>query len=227
VILADNPDLYYKLDEGPLTTVFVDSGAAGIDVNLSGAAITMKPGWSRLFPTSDANYLRTNEGNGKAAAVGNPTGLTNPSGSISVEAIYSPQTNGSGFQPILFIGDDSPAVPFLQFGVINLQPSITVGDGSRVDLSGLYAGRTYHIAAVLDSGVSEVRIYINGHLLQVQSLFGFPFALTAPKVYVASVPDADRPFVYSTLGHVAFYYGQALSESQVAAHAKAAGLYGY
>jgi hypothetical protein len=70
-------------------------------------------------------------------------------------------------------------------------------------------------------------MYVNGRLLQVQSLFGFPYSLVAPKVFVASMPAADRPFVSATLGHVAFYYGQALSESQVAAHAKAAGLYGY
>ena len=39
-------------------------------------------------------------------------------------------------------------------------------------------------------------------------------------------PVEDRPFTYGTLGHVALFYGQALSVSQIAAHAKAAGLYG-
>lgn len=225
-ILADGPTLYYPLDEPEGSTAFADLGSAGIDVTLSGDAITLKPGWSRLFPTSDAEYLRTNEGNGKAMASGNPTGTGTPNGSLTVEAIYSPQTNGSGFQPILYIGDDAPAVPFLSFGVVNLQPQITVGDGQRVDLSGLYAGRAYHIAAVLDATANTVRIYINGRLLQVQSMFGFPYSLVAPKVYVASVPGADRPYVYSTLGHVAFYYGQALSKVVIAEHAKAAGLYG-
>lgn len=225
-ILADNPTLYYPLDEPEGATTFVDHGSAGIDVNVSGAAITLKPGWSRLFPNSDAEYLRTNEGNGKAMASGNPTGTSTPSGSLTVEAIYSPQTNGAGFQPILFIGDDAPAVPFLSFGIVNLQPQITVGDGQRVDLPGLYAGHAYHVAAVLDATANTVRIYINGRLLQVQSLYGFAYSLVSPKVYVASVPDADRPFVYSTLGHVAFYYGQALSKARIAEHAKAAGLYG-
>ena len=57
-------------------------------------------------------------------------------------------------------------------------------------------------------------------------MFGYPFALTAPKVNVASHPVDDRPFTYATLGHVALFYGQALSAAQIAAHAKAAGLYG-
>ena len=60
--------------------------------------------------------------------------LSNPSGSIKVEAVYSPQTNGSGFQPILVIGDDPPAVPFVAFGVVNLQPRLQVGNDARVDL---------------------------------------------------------------------------------------------
>src|SRR5690606_25500217 len=161
VILADNPTLYYKLDEAPSATVFDDIGSADIDVTLSGAAITLKPGWSRLFPTSNANYLRMNEGNGKASAVGNPTGIPNPVGSITVEAIYSPQTNGSGYQPILVVGDDPPAVPFVSFGVFNLQPRLQVGNDTRVDLSGLTAGQAYHIAAVLDANVNQERIYIN------------------------------------------------------------------
>jgi hypothetical protein len=225
-ILADNPNLYYPLDEPAGSTSFHDQGSAGIDVTLSGDAITLKPGWSRLFPTSDASYLRTNEGNGKAFASGNPTGTATPSGSLTVEAIFSPQTSGSGFQPILVIGDVAPASPFLSFGVIGLQPRIQVGDQPRVDLSGLNAGQTYHIAAVVDVSTNDVRIYINGRLLQVQSMYGFPYTLSAPKVYVASTPDADRPYVYSTLGHVALFYGQALSVAQIAAHAKAAGLYG-
>ena len=231
VILADNPTLYYTLDEAPGATVFDDIGSADIDVMLSGAAITLKPGWSRLFPTSDANYLRMNEGNGKASAVGNPTGLSNPSGSLTVEAVYSPQTNGAGFQPILFIGDDAPAIPFLVFGVSNLQPRLQVANDMRIDLSGLTAGHAYHIAAVLDADANQVRFYINARLLQVQSMFGYPPApfqpLVNPKVYVASEPGADRPFVYATLGHVALFYGQALSEAQIAAHAQAAGLYGH
>ena len=226
-ILADAPTLYYPLDEPAGSTVFEDDGSAGIDVNLSGDAITLKPGWSRLFPTSDAEYLRTNEGNGKAQAVGNPTGTSTPSGSLTVEAIYSPQTNGSGYQPILFIGDAAPAPPFLSFGVIGLQPRIVVGNGERVDLAGLTAGQTYHLAAVLDASANTVRFYVNGRLLQEQELFGFPFTLTSPKVAVASTPDEDRPYVYSTLGHVAFYYGRALTENQIVLHAKAAGLYGH
>jgi len=131
------------------------------------------------------------------------------------------------FQPILFIGDDSPAIPFVSFGVVNLQPRLQVGNDTRIDLSGLTAGAAYHIAAVLDANANQVRIYINGRLLQVQSMFGFPFTLVAPKVYVASIPTAPRPFVYATLGHVALFYGQALSVSKVAEHAKAAGLYGH
>ncbi|HOX71249.1 MAG TPA: hypothetical protein PLR28_03820 [Dokdonella sp.] len=226
-ILADNPTLYYPLDEAPGSTSFVDLGSAGINVALSGDAITLKPGWSRLYPTSDATYLRTNEGNGKAKAMGNPTGTATPSGSLSVEAIYSPQTFGSGYQPILEIGDDAPELPFLSFGVIGLQPRIVVGNGERVDLPGLNAGQAYHIAAVLDASVNEVRMYVNGRLLQVQSLFGYAGTLVAPTVHVASRAGADRPFVYSTLGHVAFYYGQALSVAQISAHAKAAGLYGH
>ena len=226
-ILADNPALYYPLNEAPSATSFDDLGSAGIDVTLSGSALTLKPGWSRLYPLSDDNYLRTNEGNGKAMGSGNPTGTSTPSGSMTVEAIYSPQTNGAGYQPILFIGDVAPAAPLLSFGVINLQPSLTVGDTQRVDLSGLFAGRTYHLAAVLDAPTHSVRFYVNGRLLQVQELYGFPYSLSAPNVYVASVPATDRPFVYATLGHVAFYYGQALSEAQIAAHAKSAGVYGY
>lgn len=226
-ILADSPDLYYKLDEAVGATEFIDSGSAGINAAISGSAQTMKLAWSRLFPTSDANYLRCNEGNGKAIGVGNPTGLSNPSGSITVEAIYIPHVLGAGFQPFLYVGDAPPAVPLVEFGVFAYQPRLTVGNGVRVDLSTLYPGRTYHIAAVMDAATTEVRFYINGHLLQVQQLFGFPFALTAPSVYVASKPDEDRPDVYSTLGHVAFYYGQALSEARVVAHAKAAGLYGF
>ena len=226
-ILADAPTLYYKLDEGPATTGFDDIGSADLDVSLSGSTVTFSPGYSRLFPTSDAAYLRTQEGNGKAAAVGNPVGTATPNGSLSVEAIYSPQTNGSGFQPILHIGDEPPALPFVSFGVINLQPRLQVGAGERVDLAGLTAGATYHIAAVVDAVASQVRFYVNGRLLQVQSMFGYPFTLVDPKVHVASVPGEDRPFPTATLGHVAFYYGQALSEAQVADHAKAAGLYGH
>ena len=226
-ILADAPTLYYKLDEGPATTGFDDIGSADLDVSLSGSTVTFSPGYSRLFPTSDAAYLRTQEGNGKAAAVGNPVGTATPNGSFSVEAIYSPQTNGSGFQPILHIGDEPPALPFVSFGVINLQPRLQVGAGERVDLAGLTAGATYHIAAVVDAVASQVRFYVNGRLLQVQSMFGYPFTLVDPKVHVASVPGEDRPFPTATLGHVAFYYGQALSEAQVADHAKAAGLYGH
>jgi hypothetical protein len=226
VILADNPSLYYKLDEAPGATVFDDIGFADIDVTLSGATLTLRPGWSRLFPTSSANYLRMNEGNGKASAAGNPTGFANPNGSMSVEAIYSPQTNGADFQPILYVGDDGAPRPLIKFGVVNLQPRIQIGNDTRIDLSGLTAGNAYHIAAVCDVGTDEMRIYINARLLQVQSCFGFPDPLVDPKVYVASVPDADRPSVYATLGHVALFYGQALSEAQIAAHAQAAGLYG-
>lgn len=226
-ILADNPTLYYPLDEAAGATSFIDDGLAGIDVALSGDAITLKPGWSRLFPTSDAAYLRMNEGNGKASAVGNPMGTPTPAGSFTVEAIYSPQTNGADLQPILFIGDDAPAIPFLTFGVINLQPYIQCGNDTRVDLAGLTAGATFHIAASVDTTADEVSIYVNGRLLQVQSMFGYPFVLAAPRVFVGSRPGADRPFVYATLGHVAFFYGQALTVGQIAAHAKAAGLYGH
>ena len=226
-ILADNPTLYYPLDEVEGSTVLHDLGAAHMDVNVSGDPNTLKPGWSRLFPNSDSSYLRTGEGSGTAFAVGNPTGTPTPIGSLTVEAIYSPQTNGADFQPILFIGDDSPAIPFVSFGVVNLQPRLQVGNDTRIDLSGLTAGAAYHIAAVLDANANQVRIYINGRLLQVQSMFGFPFTLVAPKVYVASIPTAPRPFVYATLGHVALFYGQALSVSKVAEHAKAAGLYGH
>ena len=97
---------------------------------------------------------------------------------------------------------------------------------TRVDLAGLTAGAAYHIAASVDVTTAKVRIYINGRLLQEQSMLGFPFVLSAPKVHVASLPGVDRPFVYATLGHVALFYGQALSAAQIAAHAKAAGLYG-
>ncbi|MEO8012374.1 MAG: LamG-like jellyroll fold domain-containing protein, partial [Dokdonella sp.] len=227
-ILADNPTLYYPLDEPAGATTFIDEGSAGFDATRSGAAFTLVSGYSRLHPTSDAEYLRMNEGNGKAIAVGNPTGTSTPNGSLTVEAIYSPQTNGSGLQPILYIGDDAVgATPMLVFGVINLQPYIRVGDGTRVDLSGLTAGAAYHIAASVDVSVNQVRIYVNGRLLQIQSLSGFPDPLTTSSVYVASQPNTDRPFVYATLGHVAFFYGQALSAAQIAAHAKAAGLYGH
>jgi hypothetical protein len=226
-ILADNPTLYYKLDEPAGATSFIDSGSAGIDVALSGDPTTLKPGWSRLFPTSDAAYLRTGEGNGKASAIGNPTGTTTPIGSLTVEAVYSPQTNGAQLQPILVIGDALPAVPFLSFGVIDTQPRLQVGNDVRVDLHTLNFGQGYHIAAVLDASANQVRFYINGRLLQVQSMFGYPFTLAAPSVYVASEPGVDRPFVYATLGHVALFYGQALSEAQIAAHARAAGLYGH
>src|SRR5690606_30076532 len=37
-ILADNPTLYYPLDEAPGATSFHDEGSAGIDVAISGAA---------------------------------------------------------------------------------------------------------------------------------------------------------------------------------------------
>jgi hypothetical protein len=228
-ILADNPALYYPLNEAPSATSFDDLGSAGIDVTLSGSALTLKPGWSRLYPMSDDNYLRTNEGNGKAMGSGNPTGTSTPSGSMTVEAIYSPQTNGAGYQPILFIGDVArQRHPLLSFGVINLQPSLTVGDTQRVDLSGLFAGRTYHLAAVLDAPTHSVRFYVNGRSAAGPGTVRLSrTALTAPNVYVASTPATDRPFVYATLGHVAFYYGQALSEAQIAAHAKSAGVYGY
>jgi hypothetical protein len=226
-ILADNPNLYYKLDEPAGSVTFSDSGSAGIDVARSGDPTTLKPGWSRLFPTSDAAYLRTGEGNGKASAIGNPTGTATPIGSLTVEAVYSPQTNGAQLQPILVIGDALPAIPFLSFGVIDTQPRLQVGNDVRVDLHTLNFGQGYHIAAVLDASVNQVRFYINGRLLQVQSMFGYPFTLAAPSVYVASEPGVDRPFVYATLGHVALFYGQALSEAQIAAHAKAAGLYGH
>jgi len=207
--------------------VLNDEGSAGVDVTISGAATTLQTGWSRLYPTSDASFLRMNEGDGKASAVANPLGTPTPNGSLTVEAIYSPQTNGSGFQPILHIGDAAPALPFLSFGVINLQPYIEVGNDTRVDLAGLTAGAAYHIAASVDVTTAKVKIYINGRLLQEQSMFGFPFTLTEPKVHVASVPGVDRPLVYATLGHVALFYGQALSAAQIAAHAKAAGLYGH
>ena len=226
-ILADNPTLYYKLDEPAGATTFIDSGAAGIDVALSGDPVTLKPGWSRLFPTSNASYLRTGEGNGKAAAAGNPTGIANPSGSLTVEAVYSPQTSGAQLQPILVIGDAPPAAPFVSFGVLDTQPRLQVGVDNRVDLHTLNFGQAYHIAAVLDAAAGQVRFYVNGRLLQVQSLFGYPLTLNAPSVYVASAPDINRPFVYATLGHVALFYGQALSEAQIAAHAQAAGLYGH
>ena len=225
-ILADAPTLYYPLDEDPSATVFDDLGSADIDVTLSGSSITLKPGWSRLFPTSDASYLRTGEGSGKASAAGDPFGTMTPSGSMTVEAIYSPQTNGSGYQPILIVGDEPPAAPVVSFGVVDLQPYIQIGEQGRLDLSGLTAGATYHLAAVVDATAAEVRIYVNGRLLQVQGMFGYPFTLVSPKVHVASHPVNDRPFAYATLGHVALFYGQALSVEQVAAHAKAAGLYG-
>ena len=170
-------------------------------MSLSGSTV-LSPATAPV-PTSDAAYLRTQEGNGKAAAVGNPVGTATPNGSLSVEAIYSPQTNGSGFQPILHIGDEPPALPFVSFGVINLQPRLQVGAGERVDLAGLTAGATYHIAAVVDAVASQVRFYVNGRLLQVQSMFGYPFTLVDPKVHVASVPGEDRPFPTATLGHVA------------------------
>ncbi|PZQ09984.1 MAG: hypothetical protein DI564_16765 [Rhodanobacter denitrificans] len=225
-IMADAPTLYYPLDETAGSTSFADHGPGHHDAAISGAAITIAPGWSRLMPTSDANYARLGEGNGKAIASGNPTGTPTPSGSLTVEAVVSVHTLGSGHQPILYIGD-AGVDPFLSFGVIGLQPRIQVGAGTRVDLSGLNAGRTYHLAAVLDATTAQVRIYINGHLLQIQTLFGYPGTLTAPSIYVASEPNADRPFVYSTLGHVALFYGQALSVDRIAAHAKAAGLYGF
>jgi hypothetical protein len=225
-ILADAPTLYYPLDEAAGSTSFADHGPGHHDATISGAAITIAPGWSRLMPTSDANHVRLGEGNGKAIASGNPTGTPTPNGSLTVEAVVSVHTLGSGHQPILYIGD-AGVDPFLSFGVIGLQPRIQVGAGTRVDLSGLNAGRTYHLAAVLDATTAQVRIYINGHLLQVQTLFGYAGTLTAPSIYVASEPNADRPFVYSTLGHVALFYGQALSVDRIAAHAKAAGLYGY
>lgn len=226
-ILADAPTLYYPLDEAAGAGVMRDLGPGGFDVAVTGSALTLQQGWSRLFPTSDASHLRMNEGNGKAMVAGNPLGTATPAGSLTVTAIYSPHTNGSGYQPILFIGDDSPALPFVSFGVVNLQPRMQVGNDTRVDLSGLFAGRSYHIAASVDATLNQVRIYVNGHLLQVQSMFGYPFTLVAPKIYVASVPADDRPFVYATLGHVALFYGQALTADQIAAQAKAAGLYGY
>ncbi len=226
-ILADNPTLYYKLDEPAGATTFIDSGAAGIDVALSGDPVSLKPGWSRLFPTSNASYLRTGEGNGKASATGNPTGIATPSGSLTVEAVYSPQTSGAQLQPILVIGDAPPAAPFVSFGVLDTQPRLQVGIDNRVDLHTLNFGPAYHIAAVLDAAAEQVRFYVNGRLLQVQSLSGYPSTLSAPSVYVASAPGVNRPFVYATLGHVALFYGQALSEAQIAAHAQAAGLYGH
>ncbi|HUD42404.1 MAG TPA: LamG-like jellyroll fold domain-containing protein [Dokdonella sp.] len=225
-IMADTPTLYYPLDEAAGSTSFADHGPGHHDATISGAAITIAPGWSRLMPTSDASHVRLGEGNGKAIASGNPTGTPTPSGSLTVEAVVSVHTMGSGHQPILYIGD-AGVDPFLSFGVIGLQPRIQVGSGARVDLSGLNAGRTYHLAAVLDATTAQVRIYINGHLLQIQTLFGYAGTLTAPNIYVASEPNADRPFVYSTLGHVALFYGQALSIDRIAEHAKAAGLYGY
>lgn len=225
-ILADNPALYYPLDEPAGATVFNDLGGANLDVTRSGSVATLQPGYSRLFPTSDANYLRMNEGNGKASAPGNPTGTPTPTGSLTVEAIYSPHTNGSLLQPILYIGSSGGGVPFVLFGVVDLQPYIQVGEGVRLDLPTLTAGATYHIAAVLDAAATELRFYVNGRLLEVQTLFGYPLTLSSPSVHVASQPGTDRPFVYATVGHVAFYYGQALPEARIAAHAKAAGLYG-
>ena len=218
-ILADVPNIYYRLGESAGTTATDSSGngnngtysASGVTYGVAGAIV------------NDANTAITLDGAAgsvqETSGAGVPTGFANR----SVEAWF--KTTSATDMPIVAYG--TPGVANQYFGVYVNGTAIEVktGAGTTITFPGsasLANGAWHHLVVTYDSGagVGNLKVYIDGNNFGTQTPNPTTFNTTLDAAGLEIGKDETPAFFNGSLDEVAIY-STVLATYQISNHYKA------
>jgi hypothetical protein len=217
-ILADSPNIYYRLGESAGPTAF-DSSGGGHDATYAASGVTYGVAGAIV---NDANSAITLDGTAgsvqETSGAGVPTGFANR----SVEAWF--KTTSATDMPIVSYG--TPGVANQYFGVYVNGTAIEVktGAGTTITFPGsasLANGAWHHVVVTYDSGAiaGNLKVYIDGVNFGTQT----PAALLTTTLDAAGLEvgkDETPAFFNGSLDEVAIY-STVLATYQISNHYKA------
>ncbi len=218
-ILADTPNIYYRLDESSGTTT-TDSSGNGFNATYAAAGVTLGVAGAIV---NDANTAITLDG--LAGSVHEVSGAGAPTGSAnrSVEAWF--KTASATDMPIVAYG--TPGVANQDFGVYVNGTAIEVktGAGTTITFPGttsLSNGAWHHLVVTYDSGApaGNLKVYIDGANFGTQTPVPAALNTTLDAAGFEAGKDETPAFFNGSLDEVAIY-STVLSPNQVSSHFKA------
>jgi hypothetical protein len=169
-VLADSPYLYWKLDETAGTQVTDSSGSARHGTYSGDYTLDQAP----LMPTAGRSVIFNDTGANNAIARLNPV----PAGFPSTELTYECWLKGTDITnfPVLMnyesgAGLDDALLQINTSGDVRVHINGT-GGGGNVDTApaGLEDGLPHHLVVTWRSSDGETRVYIDGHLFEVMTV---------------------------------------------------------
>lgn len=166
LILADNPDLYYKLDETSGTTA-VNYGTAGATLNgVYQGGTGQKAG--NLYFSDIANSASFDGINDRITLPNNNLINTDPAGypEKTLELFFKAEDVNSGRQVLYEQGGGSNAISiYIDSGQVRVVAR-DAGDFGPFDVkANIKSGEVYHVALTIDSPNSLFTGYLNGEVI--------------------------------------------------------------
>lgn len=234
-ILADAPVSYYKCDETSGTTI-TDYGSAAINLTIGSAS---KVGTGHLIPADDSLYFcpyySGSSANAGATAAGNPLGLTTWNQDLTLECIAWMAGTWNNYMALvsfqsLTVASAAQLQLYARTSGQLLSIAWYTSTGSFVETtaqsSTIVPNKPIHICVVKDTVAKTLTFYINGRQFSVLTYTTECSATATPNVIIGNSKASEAmPLMTSRIGHVALYSGK-LADARIAAHARAACLYG-
>ncbi|TMI97006.1 MAG: LamG domain-containing protein, partial [Bacillati bacterium ANGP1] len=219
-ILADTPNIYYRLGESA-GTVATDSSGNAHDATYAASGVTLGVAGAIVNDTNTAITLDGTAGSvQETSGAGVPVGFANR----SVEAWFKTTTTTA--MPIVAYG--SPGIANQYFGVYVHDTAIEVqtGAGTTITFPGtasLSDGAWHHLVVTYDSGAiaGNLKVYIDGGSFGTQTPAAlFDTTLDAAGLEVGKDDTVTTAFFNGSLDEVAVY-ATVLATYQVSNHYKA------
>jgi hypothetical protein len=218
-ILADTPNIYYRLGESSGTTASDSSGnghnaayaASGVTLGVPGAIVN--DGNTAITLDGTAGYVQ------EVSGAGVPTGFANR----SVEAWF--KTSTAADMPIVSYGTPGTANQYFGVYVNGTAIEVQTGAGTIITFPGTAAlnnGAWHHLVVTYDSGApsGNLKVYIDGANFGTQTPALFGTTLDAAGLEVGKDDKASPAFFNGSLDEVAVY-ATVLATYQVSNHYKA------
>lgn len=235
-ILADSPTGYWKCNDSGST--LADSSGNGFDMAVVGSP-TMQH--SFLVPTSDDKFMRItgNQGGSITSALGTSPPLT---GDWTVCAIIALDNAATNNFTAFSLGDFSSELEALNLQVYcyrrtanNGGPAALWENGAGSDNLMNWPYSTLGLALlkpvifhwVKDTTANTVTFYVGGMKMQTAVAYANEPTGGTGSIKARIGYDGTNAQNNGSIGHVAFFNGQKLSDARIWAHAQAAGLAGF
>jgi hypothetical protein len=219
-ILADAPNIYYRLGESSGTTVS-DSSGNGHNATYAASGVTLGAAGAIVNDTDTAITLNGTTGAvQEASGAGVPTGFANR----SVEAWF--KTTAATDMPIVAYGTSGIANQYFAVYVNGTAIEVQTGAGTIVTFPGTAAlnnGAWHHLVVTYDSGApaGNLKVYIDGASFGTQTPATIlSTTLDAAGLEVGKDDKVTPAFFNGSLDEVAVY-ATVLSTTQVSNHDKA------